>query len=112
CGGWVGVDGRRRTCIGRSDLEEEWAGPRSDVSLLEHDKSLGFAGHDRLFPEGYAQITHRLAEGTDILLGHEVKQVDYSGARVDVLTNRGSFQATHVLVTVPLGVLQAGRMPL
>jgi monoamine oxidase len=29
---------------------------------------------------------------------------------VDVLTTRGSFQASYVLVTVPLGVLQAGRI--
>jgi hypothetical protein len=101
---------RRLTFIARTYLEHEWAGPRSEVSLLEYDKSLGFAGHDRVFPEGYAQITDRLAEGTDILLGHEVKQVDYSGAHVDVLTNRGSFQASYVLVTVPLGVLQAGRI--
>jgi len=105
------ADRRRRLAfIARTYLEHEWAGPRSDVSLLEHDKSLGFAGHDRVFPEGYAQITDRLADGTEVLLGHEVKQIDYSGARVDVLTNRGSFEATHVLVTVPLGVLQAGRI--
>jgi monoamine oxidase len=103
---------RRLTFIARTYLEHEWAGPRSDVSLLEYDKSLGFAGHDRIFPEGYAKITNRLAEGTDILLGHEVKQVDYSGAHVDVLTNRGSFQASYVLVTVPLGVLRAGRIAL
>src|SRR5262245_58560241 len=101
---------RRLNFIARTYLEHEWAGPRSDVSLLEYDKTLGFAGHDRVFPEGYSQITDRLAEGTNILLGHEVKQVDYSGARVGVLTNRGSFQAQHVLVTVPLGVLQAGRI--
>ena len=101
---------RRLNFIARTYLEHEWAGPRSEVSLLEFDKTLGFAGHDRVFPEGYSQITDRLAEGTHILLGHEVKQVDYSGARVDVLTNRGSFQANHVLVTVPLGVLQAGRI--
>lgn len=80
------------------------------MSLLEYDKTLGFAGHDRVFPGGYSQITDRLAEGTHIPLGHEVRQIDYSGARVDVLTNRGSFQANHVLVTVPLGVLQAGRI--
>ena len=54
---------RRLTFIARTYLEHEWAGPRSDVSLLEHDKSLGFAGHDRVFPEGYAQITDRLADG-------------------------------------------------
>jgi len=101
---------RRLNFIARTYLEHEWAGPRSEVSLLEFDKTLGFAGHDRVFPEGYSQITDRLAEGTHILLGHEVKQVDYSGTRVDVLTNRGSFQANQVLVTVPLGVLQAGRI--
>ena len=101
---------RRLNFIARTYLEHEWAGPRSEVSLLEFDKTLGFAGHDRVFPEGYSQITDRLAEGTHILLGHEVRQVDYSGARVDVLTNHGSFQANHVLVTVPLGVLQAGRI--
>jgi len=106
-----GSDQRRRlTFIARTYLEHEWAGPRSEVSLLEYDKNLGFAGHDRLFPDGYAQITDRLAEGTDILLGHEVKQVDYSGTHVDVLTNRGSFQANYVLITVPLGVLQAGQI--
>lgn len=108
-----GYDADRRqrlTFIARTYLEHEWAGPRGDVSLLEHDKGLGFAGHDRVFPEGYAQITERLAEGIEILLGHEVKQIDHSGARVDVLTSRGSFTAKHVLVTVPLGVLQAGRI--
>ncbi len=101
---------RRLNFVARTYLEHEWAGPRSEVSLLEFDKTLGFAGHDRVFPGGYSQIIDRLAAGTPILLGHEVQQVDYSGARVDVLTDQGSFQATHVLVTVPLGVLQAGRI--
>jgi hypothetical protein len=66
CQGYDADQRRRLTFIARTYLEHEWAGPRSDVSLLEHDKSLGFAGHDRVFPEGYAQITDRLAEGTDI----------------------------------------------
>jgi len=108
-----GYDAERRRRLGfiaRTYLEHEWAGPRSEVSLLEYDKGLGFAGHDRVFPEGYAQITDRLADGVEVLLGHEVKQIDSSGARVDVLTNHGSFTANHVLVTVPLGVLQAGRI--
>jgi monoamine oxidase len=73
---------RRLTFIARTYLEHEWAGPRSDVSLLEHDKSLGFAGHDRVFPEGYAQITDRLAEGTDILLGdQEDELIGYMGSQ-------------------------------
>ena len=96
--------------IARTYLEHEWAGPRSEVSLLEYDKALNFAGHDRVFPQGYSQLTDKLASDSRILLGHEVKQIDYSGTLVDVLTNHGSYHAHHVLVTVPLGVLQAGRI--
>ena len=43
---------RRLNFIARTYLEHEWAGPRSEVSLLEYDKALNFAGHDRVFPRG------------------------------------------------------------
>jgi monoamine oxidase len=101
---------RRLNFIARTYLEHEWAGSRADLSLLEYDKALHFAGHDRVFPGGYAQVSERLASDSKVLLGHEVRQVDYSGNLVDVLTNHGSFHANHVLVTVPLGVLQAGKI--
>ena len=101
---------RRLNFIARTYLEHEWAGSRADVSLLEYDKALNFAGHDRVFPDGYSQVIDKLASDSKIHLGHEVRQIDYSGALVDVLTNHGSFHAHHVLVTVPLGVLQAGKI--
>jgi hypothetical protein len=55
--------GQRRwlNFITRTYLEHEWAGPRSEVSLLEHDKALNFAGHDRVFPQGSSQLTDKLA---------------------------------------------------
>lgn len=101
---------RRLNFLARVYLEHEWAGPRADLSLLEYDKALDFAGHDRIFPGGYSQVTDRLAADSRILLGHEVLQIDYTGELVDVLTNHGSYHAYHVLVTVPLGVLQAGKI--
>jgi monoamine oxidase len=101
---------RRLNFIARTYLEHEWAGPRSQVSLLEYDKALHFAGHDRVFPGGYSQVTEKLAGDSKILLGHEVRQIDYTGYLVDVLTNHGSYHAYQVLVTVPLGVLQAGKI--
>ena len=100
----------RLNFIAGTYLEHEWAGPRSEVSLLEYDKALNFAGHDRVFPQGYSQLTDKLVSDSRTLLGHEVKQIDYSGALVDVLTNHGSYHAHHVLVTVPLGVLQSGKI--
>lgn len=101
---------RRLNFVARTYLEHEWAGSREEVSLLEYDKSLHFAGHDRVFPRGYSQVTDKLAGDTRIELGCEVRQIDYTGELVDVLTNRGSFYAYHVLVTVPLGVLKSGRI--
>jgi monoamine oxidase len=101
---------RRLTFIARTYLEHEWAGPRADMSLLEYDRSLDFAGADRVFPEGYDQVTDKLAGDTRILLQHEVQQIDYYGETVEVLTDKGSFHAYQVLVTVPLGVLKAGRI--
>ncbi len=62
------------------------------------------------FPGGYSQVTEKLAGDSKILLGHEVRQIDYTGYLVDVLTNHGSYHAYQVLVTVPLGVLQAGKI--
>lgn len=101
---------RRLNFIARTYLEHEWAGPRSDLSLLEYDKTLYFAGHDRIFPGGYEKVPQVLAGDSRILLNHEVRLIDYSGELVDVLTNHGSYYAYHVLVTVPLGVLQSGRI--
>lgn len=101
---------RRLNFIARTYLEHEWAGPRSEVSLLEYDKALHFAGHDRVFPGGYDQVTNALSTDLTVLLGHDVRLIDYTGKLVEVLTNHGSYRANHVLVTVPLGVLQAGRI--
>jgi monoamine oxidase len=101
---------RRLTFISRTYLEHEWAGPRANLSLLEYDKTLYFAGHDRIFPGGYEQVPQALAGDSRILLDHEVRLIDYTGEQVDVLTNHGSYYAYHVLVTVPLGVLQAGKI--
>jgi len=101
---------RRLNYIARTYLEHEWAGPRGELSLLEFDNALYFAGHDRIFPQGYSQVVDKLAADSRILLKHEVRQIDYTGELVDVLTNHGSYFAYHVLVTVPLGVLQAGNI--
>jgi monoamine oxidase len=101
---------RRLNYISRTYLEHEWAGPREEISLLEFDNALYFAGHDRIFPGGYSQVVEKLAGDTRVLLNHEVRQIDYSGELVDVLTNHGSYFAYHVLVTVPLGVLQSGSI--
>ena len=47
---------RRLNFIARIYLEHEWAGPRSEVSLLEYDKALNFAGMIGFFRKAIASL--------------------------------------------------------
>lgn len=65
------------------------------------------------FPQGYNQVTDRLKEGLDIQLNAEVTRIDYPANQslVTVTTRSGAQHvANHAIVTVPIGVLQAGTI--
>jgi monoamine oxidase len=69
------------------------------------------AGDEVVFPGGYAQYAVALAEGLDVRLGSEVRSVRTTGAGVVVGRSDGTaVTAADVVVTVPLGVLQAGAI--
>lgn len=59
-----------------------------------------------IFPQGYDQITTGLAENQSIHLNTKVTKIDYSQKQVIVSTTSGTYEADHVIVTVPLGVLK------
>lgn len=91
----------------------EYAGDLDDISTVELNKSLAFPGHDRIFKSGYGRLIDKMVEELDIpiLFNQNVKLIDYSGDTVAVITQSGvEYQATYVLVTVPLGVLQKGDL--
>jgi monoamine oxidase len=58
--------------------------------------------------EGYDQVPLRLAAGGDVRGNHVVTAILRYRDRVDVLTNRGVFSGSVVVVCLPVGVLQAG----
>jgi monoamine oxidase len=61
--------------------------------------------------EGYDRLPVSLAEGLDIRLNTVVTRIDWAGDGVRVQTADGQvFPADRVLITVPLGVLQAGAI--
>lgn len=67
------------------------------------------AGDEVVFPGGYGQYAAALAEGLDVRTDVVVTEVDQNDERVLVTTADGSeYCAAQVIVTVPLGVLQAG----
>ncbi|KTS60069.1 amine oxidase [Microbacterium testaceum] len=67
-------------------------------------------GDEVVFPRGYDELARNFAEGVDVRLSHVVSAVRWSAEGVTVDTDRGSFSAENVIVTVPVGVLQSGDL--
>ncbi|MCB0112708.1 MAG: NAD(P)/FAD-dependent oxidoreductase [Caldilineaceae bacterium] len=68
-------------------------------------------GGDLILPGGgFGRIVAGLADGLTIETDTVVESIAYGEDGVRVRTNRGEERADHVIVTVPLGVLKAGRI--
>lgn len=93
-----------------NDYEQEYAGSADELSSQYFDSDARLKGKDVLFPGGYRAITDWLAAGLSIQTGQVVRQIDWSRGGVTVGTGHGTFQADHVVVTLPLGVLQSGAV--
>ncbi|WP_230211146.1 flavin monoamine oxidase family protein [Streptomyces kaniharaensis] len=93
-----------------NDYEHEYAGSVNDMSALYFDSDKKINGKDVLFPGGYHQITDLLAKGLTVRTEHVVQQIDWDSGGVTVTTDKGAFQGDHVVVTLPLGVLQSGTV--
>lgn len=83
----------------------------SDLSVKYFDEVWQFDGQEHLFPDGYKQIIDVLSKGINIQLNSVVSKIDYTQDKVAVATTDGKvYTADKVIVTVPLGVLQAGSI--
>lgn len=71
----------------------------------------GQEGDDLLVVGGYVRLAESLARGLDVRLGRAVRAVEWSAGGVTLVDPTGTRTATdRVVVTVPLGVLQAGSL--
>lgn len=93
-----------------SQFEQEYGGRADDLSAHWFDNSKEFGGGDVLFAEGFEVIVRHLAKGLDVRLGQVVQSIDYGVEQVVVKTTKGRFEADQVLITLPLGVLQSGKV--
>lgn len=94
----------------QSELEQEYAGSAARLSAHRYDEADAFGGDDVLFAEGFGALTDHLAHGLDIRLGQVVREVHGDRSPVRVVTQDAVHEADRVLVTLPLGVLQAGTV--
>src|SRR4029450_11294256 len=68
---------------------------------------------DSIFWNGYQSLVEKLAIGLDVRLGGQVTHISYGGpdgSGVRLQTAQGELTADAVLVTLPLGVLQANAV--
>lgn len=93
-----------------STIEQEYAGSQNTLSTYWFDSMSGYDGEDAVFADGYRTLVNYLARGLSIQLGQTVKEINSSTATVKVVTQKGSFTADKVIVTVPLGVLKKGSI--
>lgn len=89
-------------------LEQEYGGALARLSARHGQDAEEFEGPDALFPAGFGQIAAHLAKGLDLRLGHPVARVEPGR----VVLADGTTIAGRVVLTVPLGVLKAGRIAL
>ncbi|WOD38259.1 flavin monoamine oxidase family protein [Nodosilinea sp. E11] len=88
-------------------IEQEYSGSVENLSALWYDSAQEFDGDDVLFAQGFKVIPELLAQGLQIELGQVVEEIQWHRSPVRVITQKTEFIADHVVVTLPLGVLQA-----
>ena len=96
--------------IVNSDLEQEYSGSAASLSAHWYDHTEEFGGDDALFARGFGVITEFLAKGLDIRRGQVVREIQWGISPARVVTQDFGYEADHVVVTLPLGVLKAGSV--
>lgn len=88
------------------------SGPPDRMSLRAYVESpyTEFAGGNHVLPGGFGQVVEALAEGLDVRTGEPVSRISHGPDGVIVTTPSGQHRGSHAVVTVPLGVLRAGRI--
>lgn len=93
-----------------SEIGGEYADNFDRIPLKYWDADEGYSGYDVMISGGLKTIIEQIKQGIDIRYGHIVDKVDYSNSMAKVSTSQGTIDCDHVVVTVPLGVLQQQRI--
>lgn len=113
---WAQADPPRRTLLRKwinTYVEHEYAADWEHISAWHYDEDADLHGGDVLFPQGFDQVLPPLAAGLEIVTGARVAALRPRGRGVRVrLADGTELDVDHAVVTVPLGVLQAGQIAL
>ena len=89
---------------------DDWAADEKALSFMWWDDGYEVYGYgDSVLVDGFGSLTSALAAGLDIRLGSVVRRIEWDPRKpVAIHTDKETLEADGVIVTVPLGVLQAG----
>ena len=98
--------------IVESSLETELCASLDEIAVANFDEvTKPFEGGDDVIVGGYGQLIDALAEGVPVRYGCEVQRIVQHDNHVTVeMVDLAVVDAEQVVVTVPLGVLQAGSV--
>ena len=85
-------------------------GPPDQISLAGAAEYAEGSGGNLVPGGGYRKLVERLSEGLDVRLETPVATIEHGGSGVLVHSEQETFEGDRVVVTVPLGVLQAGTL--
>jgi monoamine oxidase len=80
------------------------------LSDAAYDEGEEFGGPEVIFPNGYDQLLPALTGGVDIRLGTEITAIAHGPAGVTLTGANGQHSFDAAIITLPLGVLKAGRV--
>ncbi len=99
-----------RAAIHRA-IEHEYGGDWGRLSARYFDQGDQFGGKDVLLAQGYSALASHAAKGLSIQTGAEVIRISLRAKGVEIgFANGQSIWADSAIVTLPLGVLQSGRV--
>jgi monoamine oxidase len=93
-----------------SEIEHEYSGSAARLSAHWYDSDQEFGGEDAIFVPGFRVIPELLAQGVSIQRGQVVQAIQWQPSPVRVMTQTREWTADHVVVTLPLGVLQTNAV--
>lgn len=110
-GGWTGQEARlRQYGVDQYIVELEYAGPVTMQSLEWVWEEGAIGGGDHFPVGGYDGVVQAMAEGLDVRLESPVTSIHHDEEGVTIEAGGATFAGTHVVVTVPVGVLRAGSI--
>lgn len=109
--GWSGRDRRLAShAIDQWMVELTYGSPVDQTGFAWFWDEPELAGGDQFPVGGYVGVVDALADGLDVRLERPVTAVRHGDDGVELDAGGETFTGTHVVVTVPVGVLRAGRI--